>query len=408
ITVSQGVDRLTIERSGAASGPFDCNGTTYDYGAFTYQVVVDLVSGTFCLLDDSCPTPTATAMPTPTLPIPAAAEPDAGSGASTDADNPGVLSTLPTVVEAARPANALWSVALAVVLVILVALPTQLLNTAVEAGSDRVSTWLKGRRGAASTITRPLAGWRLAAGGVLAAALIASFVDPAFGVNVASLRIFASVLLSFTIDVVIGWLVVIWLVQRFRPGAAATFRFVPATLLIVVAAVLFTRLTEFQPGLVFGLVAGVVFGTVAATADKARAVLIGLGYSFAAGILGWVGYSLLATISDPSAIIVFARESLSALAIGGIAALPITLVPLRGMSGHVVWEWSRRGWAIAYAIGLVGFFFVLMPMPFSWQAVDLGIAAWVGIFVVYAVVAVGLWLMLARPWRNDDADVESD
>ena len=330
---------------------------------------------------------------------------------------PGVLSTLPTAADAARPANLLWAAALTVILVILIALPTSLLNSAVEHGTERLGVWRKRvwpalSRTAAlkgsdahqkSAQKKPVAltGWPLAAAGVLAASLISSFVDPSFGFNGSSVRTFLSILVSFLLDAVAGWFILIWLVRRAIPGATARFTFAPATLLIVVVAVLFTRLTGFQPGIVFGLVAGVTFGAVVATADKARNALIGLGYSFVAALIGWVGYGLLAGVSHPNGFVVFVQETFSSMAIGGIAALPIALVPLRGLTGHAVFTWNRWAWAGAYAIGLFGFFFVLMPFPFAWKGVPLSIGVWIGIYLLYAVVAVVGWLVLARPWRKE-------
>ena len=102
--------------------------------------------------------------------------------------------------------------------------------------------------------------------------------------------------MSFVLDVVIGWFVLLLIVRRTHPGAIATFDFKPLTLLVVAGAVLLTRITGFEPGIVFGLVAGVVFAGVIGTA-KARVALIGLGYAFAVGVLAWIGYSITAATS---------------------------------------------------------------------------------------------------------------
>jgi hypothetical protein len=52
----------------------------------------------------------------------------------------------------------------------------------------------------------------------------------------------------------------------------------------------------------------------------------------------------------------------------------------------------------AYAVGLLGFFLVLMPMPFAWDGVRASLWAWVGLYLAYAAVAVALWLVTVRPW----------
>jgi hypothetical protein len=377
-----------------------------DYTAGSYALDAALVSGELCHLDDSCvtPTPVAVASVTPTH--------HRRDSASPPADQPSVLCNLATVTEAFTAPNILWAAGGTVVLVLLVAFPSSLLDSATEKGAERLAAWRARRRGArgatAPTEGAPRSGvaWRtlpVAALGVVAASLISSFIDPTFGFNIVGLRVFLSIFASFLLDAVAAWFLLIWVVRRRDPGAAASFRFTPASLIVVTIAVLFTRLTGFQPGIVFGLVAGVAFGSVLADAVKARLALIGLGYSFVLGLAGWFGYSaLVGAIDHPSVLALFIEELLAAMAIGGIAALPISLVPLRGLLGGEIFAWKKGAWAAAYALGLLAFFLVLMPKPFSWTTVGLSVWVWGGLFAAYAVVAVALWLVLARPWRRSD------
>ena len=94
------------------------------------------------------------------------------------------------------------------------------------------------------------------------------------------------------------------------------------------------------------------------------------------------------------------------MAAAGIAALPIALFPLRGLVGGTVFAWNRVVWAACYAVGLLGFFLVLMPMPTSWGEVPLSLWAWLAIYLAYAIAAVGLWLAVAQPWKKTDADAQ--
>ena len=49
----------------------------------------------------------------------------------------------------------------------------------------------------------------------------------------------------------------------------------------------------------------------------------------------------------------------------------------------------------------MGFFLVLMPMPFSWQTVPLSLWTWIGLYLLYVVVAIGVWLVVTRPRRKE-------
>ncbi len=385
-----------------------CSDGEAEIGAFSLTSVSQLSAGNPCVLKNSCPTPNpiATTASAATASHPANA---------TDFTSPSTLSALPTVTKAVTVRSLLWAAAITVVLVLLIAFPTHLLNSATSEGAARAKEWWEKRR--PKTIVRAekvreveFKGWPIAAAGVLIASFISSFVDPTFGFNASSIRVYLSILLSFLLDAVAGWFLLIYLVRRVRPNTKASFQFTPASLLVVAGAVLFSRLTGFAPGIIFGLVAGVAFGAILATAEKAKVALVGLGYSFVVAVIGWVGYSALSATAGahPGAGVLFASETLSSMAIGGIAALPIALIPIRGLIGFDIFSWNRWVWGGAYAIGLLGFFVVLMPLPFAWTGVHVNLIIWIGVYVAYGLIAIAAWIVFARPWKKTDATVETE
>lgn len=377
-------------------GPDQCGDTTVTRTGSLLNYDLALVSGDPCALDDSC----VTATPTPTAV--AVAPDDAGSGERADLATPSILSTLPTA--ASVPRNLLWAAIGAVILVVLVALPTALFDSAIDTATTRLGAWWRRRRGLSEPekgATEPLRvrGFAAAAGGVALAAVISSFVDPSFGIQPVSIRVLLSMLVGFAITFVLGWFAVIRLTRRTHPEAKPRFEFVPLTLIVVVLAVVLSRISGFEPAIVFGLVAGVVFAGIESAQDKARQALATLGYSFGIALLAWIGYSLLAQVSAPSAPVVFIQETLSGLVIAGIAAIPLVLLPVRGLPGAAVWRWKRRVWGVVYGVGLFAFLLVLLPMPSSWDRVGLGIWAWGGLFAAYALAALVLWLVVNRKAR---------
>ena len=327
--------------------------------------------------------------------------------ATGDAAAPSILSGLATPATAGTaPAQLALAALLTVILVLLVAFPTSLLNSAVESGSERFSEWWSTRRARpAPDVQTPESGawrrsWWWAATGVVIASVIAAFADPQFGLNAGSARVVLSILVSFGVDVVLGWALVVWIMSRVNPGATHSYSFRPLTLLVVIAAVVFTRLTGFEPGIVFGLVAGVAFAAIAGRSGAAKSALVTLGYAFVLALVAWVVYGVVAGSSGESFLATLLVETLAAIAVGGMAALPIALFPVRGMPGHAIWQWRRGLWVACYAVGLFAFFIVLMPMPFSWEEVGWELGAWIGVYLLYAVIAVTAWLLLARPWRS--------
>jgi len=398
ITINAVGSQITSEFDLPAGGTADCGSSTVAYDGSHVSITSRVTSGDPCYIFATCAA-ASTAAAAPVAQTRAATR-------STTLSSPSTLSTLPTATSTLSLQNTIWAAAMTTVLIILIAFPSQLINTAVEHGAERWEAWRRRGRtqqGEAAQSRISWTGWPTVAAGVLLASIISSFVDPGFGFNPSSIRVFASILASFLLDAVAGWFIVIWLVRRFIPQAKAGFRFVPATLAIVAAAVLFSRLTGFQPGIIVGLVAGVAFSAIVGITDKGRVALLPIAYSFGAALVGWLGYSAVTVLAGarPDALTLFAKETLSAMAIGGISALPITLVPLRGLSGHAIFMWNRWVWGASYSVGLFAFFLVLMPFPFSWAAVSLNLWVWVAIYLTYAIVGVVGWLVVVRPWRRD-------
>lgn len=261
--------------------------------------------------------------------------------------------------------------------------------------------------------------WRRAAAGVVLAGVISAFVDPGFGLNWGSLRVAVSLSASFVLTVVIGWGVAIWIARRFTPGLAASYSFKPLSLVLVALTVIFTRVTGMQPGMVFGLVAGVALGAMSSKATEARVAVAQTGYAFIAGVAGWLTYSALvpSLSGSPHVFSVLLLDTLSGLSVAGFAAAPLALLPVAGMGGATVFEWNPRAWFAMYSAGLVGFFVVLMPMSYSWREVDFSLRAWVSLYVVYSAASVIAYLALVRPWSRaleagaeevEAEDVEAD
>lgn len=380
-----------------------------------------LVSGDPCVLDESfCPEPEPAALTAP------ADEPVTPS-------TPSTFSALAAPADTLAPQQVLTAVLMTLVLVILLALPTALLNSASSAGAERVAAWrasIAARRatlrsglptGVRATGGRVRAWWArasttrrglpLAAATLLTAAVMSGFVDPDFGTSASTPRVLLSIVLGFTIDVLLGWVAMLILLPRLIAGVDARVDARPATLLIVLGAVIVTRLTGFEPGIVFGLVAGVAVGATLATAARVRVAIVGLAWGYGLAVLAWIVYAALepvvldAASASPEGLpplgLVLVREALATMTMAGIAALPVALVPVRGLTGHEVWQWSRSRWAVLYAVGLLSFFLVLMPMPFAWAGVDAALATWVTGYLIYAGVAVALWLAITQPWKRD-------
>jgi hypothetical protein len=162
----------------------------------------------------------------------------------------------------------------------------------------------------------------------------------------------------------------------------------------VAVAVLIARLLQFQPGIIFGLVAGLAFGITLAASRDAQVILLGSGFALAIALIGWVGYSLLAPVSagNPGELwAVFFTEFFSGITVEGISALPLALLPLVALDGATLFAWKKWVWAVSYVVGLAAFMLVLLTIPAAWGEVQGDFLRWVLLFVAFAVFAVVVW-----------------
>ncbi len=306
--------------------------------------------------------------------------------------SPSVLSTVRTFTELNVSSGGLAATALVtIILLLLVGLPSALLGQSLSENYDRIFGKVsKAFKGASKTLSSPaLPKWIPLTFGLVIATILSAFVDPGFGWNLGSARMLLSMGAAFVIEGVLGWVVIRAVLRRTDPELKPVPEFKFGSLVIILIAVLLSRVVGFEPGMVFGLVVGLAFGATLAAASEVRVKLIGLGWALAVGLVSWVGYSLLAGL--PGFVPVFLAETLSAVTVGALAALPVVLLPLGGLDGGVLFGWNKWAWAGIYFLALALFFFILMPMPFSWGEIQTPLVTWVVLYLGYGLLAAGVW-----------------
>lgn len=355
------------------------------------------------------PAPTATPAPvaqTPLPPLPTA-EPEPPLAA----DEPSVLSALvPAGGAPVTIASVASTAGTALVLAALVAIPNRLVDLTLGALADRPRRRpTTGAPGPAERIRRlvrrieralhPAAGITI---GLLAAGALTALIDPRAGATLGTLRLAASATIGYAIEGLLGLLIVASLLRR--DGASVGVRFRPVSLLIVLGAIVVSRVVGFEPGFVFGIVLGLVFLRRSPRHEQ-RASLIELGYLAAVGVAAWLVYSAVRLNAPPTgALGLLALETLAGLTIGCLMALPLLLSPAGELPGRALWQRSRWLWAAAFVAAMALVVWVVMPFPAAWDAVHTPVIAWVVLLVAYTLGAASFWVAVAKPFgRGADA-----
>jgi hypothetical protein len=248
--------------------------------------------------------------------------------------------------------------------------------------------------------TRPvkqsrLPGWLMWPGFALAA-ILGAFVDPDFGINPMSLRLVVTLFLSFLLFNLGAWAVVRRVARRLQPESDPYLRFRWGSLVLVILAVLIARLLGLEPGVIFGLVAGIAYATTLQAAKSAVVTIVGSAFGLVLALVAWVGYSLLAPIQVDNFGYVFLVEFLAGVTVKGVSTLPLALLPLGTLDGAKLFGWRKVAWGASYVVGLAAFMLVLLTIPKAWGEIPGGFLRWLILFGGYAVIAIVVWAVNAR------------
>jgi hypothetical protein len=325
----------------------------------------------------------------------------------TGLDDPSVLSGLPTIY---LPSGVQWTFigAGSLMLMLVVGWPSTLLNSVIGSRYQALVHWLttRFRRAApaqpdaastsSGTIKRSrLPGWLMWPGFALAA-LLGAFVDPDFGFNLMSLRLVVTLFLSFLLFNLLTWTIVRRVAVRLQPDSAPYLRFRWGSLVLVILAVLVARVLGLEPGVIFGLVAGIAYATSLQAAKSAVVTIVGSAIGLGFAVVAWIGYSLLAPLESDNVVVIFLVEFLAGVTVKGVSSLPLSLLPLGNLDGAKLFGWKRVVWGASYVVGLAAFMIVLLSVPKAWGEIPGDFVRWLLLFAAYAVVAIVIWAVNAR------------
>jgi hypothetical protein len=328
--------------------------------------------------------PAASAAPSPDDGVePAPAAPTDGRSFADAVPSPAEVSTDPMVL--------LQSALLAALFVFLMPFPGQLFNSTLEAHEDEVRRWfgLDRLRAMGAGFGAFWASWPGVAIFTLVAALLYGFLDPEFGLDVGSLATFAGMLFGIVL-VTAAFAVPAVIVNR-RIGSGWKPKVVPLSLAVGVACVLISRLTDFQPGYLYGLLIGLAFAGELSAADEGRATALGAVAMLGVALVSWL---VLGALPDGDTFgLVVARTTLAALMVAGLEGVVFGLLPMRFLPGETLFAWNRVAWGALLGIGAFAFFHILVN-PASGYLSDTSRTPLFTVIVLligFSLVSVAFW-----------------
>jgi hypothetical protein len=278
------------------------------------------------------------------------------------------------------PAVIAETLAFAAGIIILAPFPGTLFNSTLEANYARVTRpfrrvrsrirRLLGRRpeeaeaGADRGVERHDVWWTRKGVGsfILLTVLLSGLLDPSFGLNAASVPTFLGMLIGLVVVLAAFDLP---LANFYRKRSIEFWlHALPATALVSVACVLISRLTDFHPGYLYGLVIATFAAKKLDSATEARLIAIGTLSTIAVAVVAWFGLGIVSPLAaatpDPGPVLVIAQTVLSMVVVAGVELAAFGMLPVSFLAGESVRAWNKPVWAVLVGLGWIGFLIVIL------------------------------------------------
>ncbi|HSP54529.1 MAG TPA: choice-of-anchor L domain-containing protein [Dehalococcoidia bacterium] len=336
-------------------------------------------------------TPSITPAPSPTA-LGAAQPPKSGGATDSSTIVSGSTGPRPEIVQSliiprkmSDDINVIGTnVILAGVTMITILLTATLFNQTVQENSDTIEGFLGRAVSPFRAIGHALSGiFNTATGngggfaGVFApisilglTALVYGFAEPGFGFNNKSLVLVASLIFG------VGAVTYTYsgsqaLLCSRGHGVASGVKLFPVGLMVAVAAVIVSRVEDFQPGIIYGFIASfAVFGAV--TLDRrqmGQLVFIPGTILLAVCVLAWFlvdPFREFAQDHRGSWLAAVPEGITAAIFVGGLEGLFFNMIPLEFMDGKKLWEWNKAAWVAMAGVSAFLFWHVLLNTESSY------------------------------------------
>jgi VHL beta domain len=331
-----------------------------------------------------------------------------------------ITSALPTPAQAFSDwRTTALSAAIAVLAILLITFPAQLFNRTFNDHYDEIVAFWERRL---PFIRRARAGLlaeheRARSRGVVAlvvviGALLGGLLDPNFGFNGASLTTYASVVLSTLWGIGVSTLALIAYRRLRHRDAHWSLRALPAGLFIAAGCVLVSRITDFEPGYLYGVVCGAVFTGTLAKHEQGHAVavstLVTVMLAFIAWF-AWVPVNAAAGGAGAAGPLVVLDDFLGAVFTGGLIGATIGMIPLRFLPGGTLAAWHRGVWAAVTLVVTFAFIEIMLNPARGGHPGTAALGTVIVLFVIFGggSVAFAAYFARKKPLAVEGAPAET-
>jgi hypothetical protein len=222
-------------------------------------------------------------------------------------------------------------------------------------------------------------------------AILYALLDPTFGFSVDSIASLLGLAVGLVLTI-LAYAVPLLVLTR-RPGLGLSAEALPGTLFIAVLCVIISRLANFQPGYLYGLIIGYGFGRELTKLESGRLEGIASATALGAAVVAWFGLAAVRGGAGVGFATIVAETALATVVVAGLEGALFAMMPLRFLPGERVRAWNSRFWMALLGVAAFAFFHILLN-PSSGYLADTERASMttvVGLLVVFGIGSVLFW-----------------
>jgi hypothetical protein len=295
------------------------------------------------------------------------------------------------------PAAVTQSLLLALLFLLLAAFPGQLINKTLEENYDEVAGWFARGGRAVAGVREALARFWKRRSGVLTfvalSAVLYGFLSPDFGPTFESVAALVGILAGLAV-VIATFELPKKFVQTRILGDRGRLEVQPLTIFVAIACVFVSRVADFQPGYLYGLVAGWAFAAPLGARDEGKAAAWTAVWMLIVALGAWIALPIAeATFAGQPLVLTALAAGLATVFVGGLEGLLFELVPLRFLRGQALMAWRRGLWAVLFLAAGFAFAHILLTTTSGYLGSTRvsPLASAVILFVGFGIASVLFW-----------------
>ena len=153
------------------------------------------------------------------------------------------------------------------------------------------------------------------------------------------------------------------LFHRRRTGDAGHLKALWWTLGVAVICVVISRLMQFEPGYLYGLIVAIVFTTALTVRNEGIGVWLASGWLLALSIIAWLLLGWTRAAGGDTWLSLFLETVLATFVVAGIETLVIGLLPMRFLPGDPLFGWKRTAWFPLFAAAVFAYLMIIIDPP---------------------------------------------